>query len=81
MTASGPLQWRPAGWYADKYALAGLLIAIGFVFDLWPESPRFVVQQPDRQFDAAPVGETQKIEFRIRNTYSAPIRVVGAEYS
>jgi hypothetical protein len=63
------------------WLLAGLIIAIGLVMDFWPESPRFVVEQPERQFDSLPVGETQNLTFLIRNRSSAPIRVVGAEFS
>ncbi len=66
-----------SGWLL----VAALALAGAAAYDLWPESPSFAVEEPDRLFDNLPVGETVRYTYRIRNLSNKPMRVVGAEYT
>jgi hypothetical protein len=66
-----------SGWLM----VAAAALAGAAAYDLWPESPNYVVDEPDRVFAGLPVGETLQYTYRIRNLTSKPMRVVGAEYT
>lgn len=62
-----------------------LLAAAGLggvgIYNLLPESPSFVVEQPDRVFNDLPSGQQLAYTYRIQNKTDRPIRIVGAEFT
>ncbi len=63
--------------------LIGVLVACvgALLYEQYESRPRFVVEQPDREFINLKVGEVHRFTYRIQNLTNKPIRVVGAEFT